>query len=424
MNSSPPNPLPDKQSPAKLEAAFDWWNTLPAKSTPQERRTYNMLNISTPVGLLFHVLFIFLFAFWGVPQLAIANIFSSLLWAASILLLRNYKPGWALLLIVFEVTVHTVLVIHFIGWGMGMQYFLIVLIMAIIVGALPAWIRLSSVLAIVALFILLYYYALANAPQTQVDPLQLNIANVLITASALLLAASMMLYGASLADRAEAQLAVEHEKSEGLLHNILPAVIAERLKKSKDTIADQNDEASILFADVVNFTPMSAEMSATELVDLLNEVFSDFDELTEKYGLEKIKTIGDCYMVASGVPDPRADHAQVITQMALDMQERVENHDYFGHKLAFRIGINSGPVVAGVIGRKKFIYDLWGDAVNTASRMESNGKGGCIQITEATYNLIKEDFLCDPQGTIHVKGKGEMAVWHVQRKTNSSPATI
>ena len=424
MNSNPTNTSPGEQSRARLETAFAWWNTVPAKATPQERRTYNMTNISTPAGLLFHVFFIFLFSFWGVPQLAIANIFSSLIWVASILLLRNYKPEWSLFLIIFEVTVHTVLVIHFIGWGMGMQYFLIVLIMSMIVSALPGWIRLTSVLAIVALFILLYYYALANAPQAQVDPLQLNVANILITASALLLAASMMLYGASLADRAEAQLAVEHEKSEDLLHNILPAVIAERLKKTKGTIADQNDGASILFADVVNFTPMSAEMSATELVDLLNEVFSDFDDLTEKYGLEKIKTIGDCYMVASGVPEPRADHAQAITQMALDMQERVENHDYYGHKLAFRIGINSGPVVAGVIGRKKFIYDLWGDAVNTASRMESNGKGGCIQITEATYKLIKEDFLCDPQGTIHVKGKGEMPVWHVQRKKNSPPTTI
>jgi class 3 adenylate cyclase len=397
---------------------------MPAKSTPQERRTYNIMTISTPAGLLFHVFFIFLFSYWGIPQLAIANIFSSLLWVASILLLRSYKPEWTLVLIFFEVTVHTVLVIHFIGWGMGMQYFLIVLIMSIVLTMLPAWIRLTSVLTIVALFILLYYYALANAPQAQVDPLQLNIANVLITASALLLAASMMLYGTSLADRAEAQLAVEHEKSEDLLHNILPEVIAERLKESRGTIADQNEGASILFADVVNFTPMSAEMSATELVDLLNEVFSDFDDLTEKYGLEKIKTIGDCYMVASGVPEPRADHAQVITHMALDMQERVENHDYHGHKLAFRIGINSGPVVAGVIGRKKFIYDLWGDTVNTASRMESNGKGGCIQITETTYNLIKEDFLCEPQGTIHVKGKGEMAVWHVQKEKNSSPATI
>jgi guanylate cyclase len=180
-----------------------------------------------------------------------------------------------------------------------------------------------------------------------------------------------------------------------------------------DSIAEQYSEASILFADVVNFTPMSSQMKPIELVELLNQVFSQFDALVEKYDLEKIKTIGDCYMVASGVPRPRQDHAKVITCLALDMQEIVRKSDYFGRKLTFRIGINSGPVVAGVIGRKKFIYDLWGDAVNTASRMESNGTGGLVQITQETYNLINDDFICESRGVINVKGKGELPVWFV-----------
>ena len=150
--------------------------------------------------------------------------------------------------------------------------------------------------------------------------------------------------------------------------------------------------------------------------------FSDFDQAVDAHGLEKIKTIGDCYMVASGVPEPRADHALVLTQMALEMQEHINAHEYRGHRLDFRMGINSGPVVAGVIGRQKFIYDLWGDAVNTASRMESNGKEGSIQITEATYDLIKEEFICEPQGTIHVKGKGKMDVWHVLGENADSTA--
>ena len=205
----------------------------------------------------------------------------------------------------------------------------------------------------------------------------------------------------------------EQEKSEALLLNILPADIAAILKNENRTIADYHEGASILFADVVNFTPMSAQMTPVELVELLNEVFSHFDALVEKYGLEKIKTIGDCYMVASGVPRPRADHAQVLTRMALEMQDFVRNREFHGRRLAFRIGLNSGPVVAGVIGRKKFIYDLWGDAVNTASRMESHGSGGAVQITQATYELIKDDFVCDPRGTVNVKGKGEMEVWRV-----------
>lgn len=211
-------------------------------------------------------------------------------------------------------------------------------------------------------------------------------------------------------------LRMEQEKSENLLLNILPKEIAELLKNKPDSIAQQYGEASILFADVVNFTPMSSQMTPIELVQLLNKVFSQFDNLVEKYDLEKIKTIGDCYMVASGVPRPRQDHAQVITQLALDMQEIVKESDYFGRKLTFRIGINSGPVIAGVIGRKKFIYDLWGDAVNTASRMESNGMGGLVQITSETYNLINDKFICESRGVINVKGKGELHVWFVHGK--------
>jgi len=148
-------------------------------------------------------------------------------------------------------------------------------------------------------------------------------------------------------------------------------------------------------------------MTPTALVELLNKVFSYFDLLVEKYGLEKIKTIGDCYMVASGVPRPRDDHAQVLIAMALEMRDYVSEHQFSGRQLTFRIGVNSGPVVAGVIGRKKFIYDLWGDAVNTASRMESHGQGGFIQITRATYELVKDDFVCESHGIMNVKGKGE-----------------
>lgn len=214
-------------------------------------------------------------------------------------------------------------------------------------------------------------------------------------------------------DLALGLLRSERERSEALLLNILPKDIVSILKRESRTIADQFDGASILFADVVDFTPMSEQMSPTELVDLLNEIFSYFDNLVEKYDVEKIKTIGDCYMVASGVPRPRSDHAQVLAHLALDMREFVNQRTFGEHKISLRIGINSGPVVAGVIGRKKFIYDLWGDAVNTASRMESHGTEGTIQITRATYELIKGDFVCEPRGMVYVKGKGEMEAWQI-----------
>ncbi len=212
----------------------------------------------------------------------------------------------------------------------------------------------------------------------------------------------------------------EKARSEALLLNILPKEIADRLKGEQRLIADGYSNVSILFADIVGFTQLSATMQPIQLVALLNEVFSYFDSLVEEYDLEKIKTIGDCYMVASGAPRHRSDHAQVLTRMALRIQAQMQTRSFGqGHQLLFRIGINSGPVVAGVIGHKKFIYDLWGDAVNTASRMESHGSGGTVQITQATYDLIAKDFVCESRGNIPIKGKGEMSVWIVKAEKSA-----
>lgn len=209
---------------------------------------------------------------------------------------------------------------------------------------------------------------------------------------------------------------IEQDKTQALLLNILPKEIAAILKTQRRVIADRFDNVSILFADVMDFTPMSGRMKPEELVNLLNEVFSDFDMLVEKYRLEKIKTIGDCYMVAAGIPTPRPDHAHAIVRLALEMHAYVSERKFQGRTLCFRVGINSGPVVAGVIGHKKFAYDLWGDTVNVASRMESHGKGGKIQISCRTYELIKDDFVCESGGTITVKGKGPTDVWYVMNE--------
>jgi adenylate cyclase len=211
-----------------------------------------------------------------------------------------------------------------------------------------------------------------------------------------------------------AALRLEQAKAENLLLNILPRSIADKLKAQTQPIADQFGSASILFADVVDFTPWSERLPPAEVVGYLDHLFSHFDGLADRYGLEKIKTIGDCYMVAAGVPTPRSDHARALALMALDMLEAMGSDAPMGHLgLDLRIGINSGPVVAGVIGRKRFLYDLWGDAVNTASRMESHGTPKRIQITRSTYELLGDEFECEPRGTIVVKGKGEVEAWYL-----------
>ena len=211
-------------------------------------------------------------------------------------------------------------------------------------------------------------------------------------------------------------LRYQREESEQLLLNILPKPIAERLKLNEDIIADSFPEATVMFADIVGFTQLSAQISPKQLVDLLNKIFSQFDKLADKHGLEKIKTIGDAYMVVGGLPTPRDDHAQAIAEMALDMQAAVANFNTnlnieIGQPLRIRIGVNTGPVVAGVIGLKKFIYDLWGDTVNTASRMESQGIPGCIQVTESTYELLKDRYQFERRGPLKVKGKGMMTTY-------------
>jgi len=198
------------------------------------------------------------------------------------------------------------------------------------------------------------------------------------------------------------------EQSDDLLRNILPDQVAGRLKADRAMIADDYDSVSVLFADIADFTPMSAAMTPAELVGLLNSVFTDFDGFVAELGLEKIKTVGDAYMVAAGVPVARSDHAQAIADLALRFRDHVATHRFEGRAIDLRIGINSGPVVAGVVGTHKFAYDLWGDVVNTASRMESGGVRGSIQITEATFDLIRDAFVCEPRGVVSVKGKGDM----------------
>ena len=210
----------------------------------------------------------------------------------------------------------------------------------------------------------------------------------------------------------ELEILEANRKSEELLLNVLPATIAERLKQGEEPIADGFDDVTVLFADLVGFTKMTSSIAPNELIDLLNDIFSAFDELSQQHGLEKIKTMGDSYLVVGGLPIPQDDHAHAIANMALDLLDTMEQiNQESQHSLQIRVGIESGPVVAGVIGRTKFFYDLWGDAVNIASRMESNGAPGCIQVAQTTYDLLKDEFTFEKRGEIEIRGKGNLTTY-------------
>ena len=212
--------------------------------------------------------------------------------------------------------------------------------------------------------------------------------------------------------RAEAEADRERERAEQLLLNILPSTIAQRLQGGEGLIADHYTEATVLFADIVDFTRLSADIAPQAVVSYLNVIFSEFDQLAQHHGLEKIKTIGDAYMVVGGVPTPRQDHTEAVVEMALAMLDACTRLSFNAHvPFTMRVGINTGPVVAGVIGIKKFIYDLWGDTVNLASRMESHGVTGEIQVTDAVYERMREKYVLEPRGKIEIKGRGRQQAY-------------
>jgi adenylate cyclase len=276
---------------------------------------------------------------------------------------------------------------------------------------------LSALLAFIGVELYLHFHGpVLNAP-----PEFFKISRIVSLLALGALIFILTLYNYRTLHKAQAELQKEHEKSESLLLNILPPAIATRLKDSKSVIADQSKAASILFADVVGFTGLSQTLSAEKLVILLNTLFSEFDNLVNIYKLEKIKTIGDAYMIASGIPEPRPDHCEALALCALDMQTVMQKGIAEELKdLKIRIGIHTGPVIAGVIGKSKFIYDLWGDSVNTASRMESHGEPGKIQVTKDVYEILEEKFTFEDKREILIKGKGIMETYFlVQKKEHS-----
>jgi adenylate cyclase len=280
------------------------------------------------------------------------------------------------------------------------------------------WLPIFLFVVCVSAFLWYYYdvqYWLADKPNTPAVRETFLTVNV-VTAFTIL--AIMSYVYSEAARKAEAKLELEQQKSERLLLNILPASIAERLKEGQSEIADHFESTTVMFSDIVGFTALSEKISPSELVGRLNRIFSAFDDLAQKYGLEKIKTIGDAYMVAGGFPERRDGHANDVSAMALDMLAAIEaGNRESQYPVSIRIGIHTGPAVAGVIGIKKFFYDVWGDTVNTASRMESSGAPGRIQISAETAAVLDKQFVVEERGSVELKGKGCLTTyWLLARR--------
>jgi guanylate cyclase len=226
-------------------------------------------------------------------------------------------------------------------------------------------------------------------------------------------------------EQSKQALEAERQESERLLLNILPADIAARLKAGEEPIADRIPQVTVVVADIVGFTPMSEKVEAVDVVDVLNDLFSRFDDLTEEHGLAKLKTIGDAYQAVGGLPGSNADQVASAADLALAMQAEVGDHAFPGFDgLRMRIGINTGPVVAGIIGKRKFSYDLWGDTINTASRMESHGVPGQIQVTDTVYEELRDRFDFTPRGAMEIKGKGEMLTYLLEGRLPNSGSRL
>jgi class 3 adenylate cyclase len=364
-----------------------------------------------PLGMGMFVIGFPVLVWWRVWPLALTCLAGIAVWTGVMLLARRGQVLASAGLAHATMCAAGVLAVVFVGWDLGMQY---VLVVQVVVSILNPWPRPVSVLLAATsaiLFATLYLYAEQTAPLYAVDPLALNVAGTINTLITFAVVAVMVSLPVGAADRAEAALAAEHARSERLLTNVLPVPVADRLKAGEEPIADDVPAASVLFADIVDFTPYAARLPAREVVRLLDGVFSTLDDLVDEHGLEKVKTIGDAYMVAAGVPTPRPDHAHALAAFALAASGRFATQQGLWPALQLRMGIGSGPVVAGVIGRRRFLYDLWGDTVNTASRMESHGLPGRIQIDDETRRLLGDDFEVADRGIIDVKGKGLVHTW-------------
>ena len=387
--------------------------------TPARNRHYDdriarnrtVINITTTIAAVVSLSFsvIQIFTEHGVWRVALINFAAAAIFV-TVPLLHRYGELVAPLTLIVASYVSLSVVTWSIGTGAGLQfYFLVAATVAVLVMGLEHIVLACTLVAIGAAIVITLQFTVPA--DTGMQPAWgIPVGFVVSVISSCIMAVATVWYALRETERAEDAMEEEYNRSESLLANILPATIANRLKNPATTIiADKYDDASVLFADIAGYTERASQTTPADLVEFLNRLYSEFDRLVEKHGLEKIKTSGDCYMVVSGVPEPRHDHLEALACLALNMRGAITGlTDVVGQVVPVRIGIGVGSVVAGVVGTHRFFYDVWGDAVNVASRMESTGVEGRIQVPQQVYERLNHNFVLEPRGEVEVKGKGVM----------------
>ncbi|MCZ8342427.1 MAG: adenylate/guanylate cyclase domain-containing protein [Leptospira sp.] len=381
----------------------------------QENRRVRLVNILALFGILINICYILIFSYLSWHNPVILNLIALIGYVFAIVFNRLGLNRLSPIHFCIVVTIHmTLLTILFLGKQSAAHFYLLIIPCLSFLIFHPKdklWIYIVGILSISSLLYCEYFADVSSwlLPISEVNLRFLHF--TAIAGTSFLLTKVVSIFSKDI-QVAQNKLKKEHARSEQLLLNILPEPIARRLKIQEEVIADNYQSATILFADIIGFTQFSSGISPHELVSVLNIYFTEFDRLSRLHEIEKIKTIGDSYMVASGIPIPSERHAEKIIHFAISIIKATrEISSRLGQDISIRVGVNSGPVTAGVIGKEKFAYDLWGDAVNLASRMESSGIANHIQITEASYQLVKNIFPFELRGQIQIKGKGEMTVY-------------
>ncbi len=401
-----------------LRDAWVWFKTPPASLDEEDNNYFTMISFSSLAGFMVHLFLLVLFIALDVKELAYFNIASILIFLGAFISGRMGRITIGLITATMELIIHACYATFIFGLNSGFHFYLFGCVIFWFLLNIPLRMKFLCGFLICLVFTGLLIFAPRECGLEHISGEMINAFEVFNGLTLIVMSMGCCFFYHQAVTHAKRALSKEYERSESLLHNVLPPPIASRLKNNEANIADGFPACSVLFADIVGFTIISQQLAPERLVGMLNDIFSSFDKLAKEHGLEKIKTIGDAYMVASGIPDQDGNHAQNLAEFALDMRESMEQYrKENGFDISIRIGIHSGPAVAGVIGQNKFIYDIWGDTVNTAARMESHGRPGEIHISNLTKELLGTAYHFQDVGENQIKGKGMMRTWLLKSKT-------